>query len=144
MVFNFCSCLQKNTSTTSKNFKEDSTDNLFREFRRICALLSDESSYLGKTSILNKFFSKVKAFHLVFVFQRKFNKKKNFLFLTTLKGSNGKKFEGDLYLWMKLLLPSSVKRVYNLQSKQLIKLFSKLFKTDQNAMLTDLEEGNSS
>lgn len=42
---------------------------------------------------------------------------------------------------MKLLLPSSVKRVYNLQSKQLIKLFSKLFKIDQNVMLKDLEEG---
>lgn len=42
---------------------------------------------------------------------------------------------------MKLLLPSSVKRIYNLQSKQLIKLFSKLFKIDQNVMLKDLEEG---
>jgi hypothetical protein len=35
-------------------------------------------------------------------------------------------FKGDLHLWCRLLLPGVVKRVYNLQSKQLIKLFSKV------------------
>lgn len=35
-------------------------------------------------------------------------------------------FEGDLLLWVKMLLPGVNKRVYNLQSKQLIKLFSQV------------------
>ena len=38
-------------------------------------------------------------------------------------------FEGDLLLWVKMLLPGVNKRVYNLQSKQLIKLFSQVKKT---------------
>ena len=38
-------------------------------------------------------------------------------------------FKGDLHLWCRLLLPGVVKRVYNLQSKQLIKLFSKVSDT---------------
>jgi hypothetical protein len=38
-------------------------------------------------------------------------------------------FKGDLHLWCRLLLPGAVKRVYNLQSKQLIKLFSKVSDT---------------
>lgn len=40
------------------NFRPDSDDNLFREFRRICERLAGESSYLGKTAILHKFFLK--------------------------------------------------------------------------------------
>lgn len=32
----------------------------------------------------------------------------------------------SLFLWCKLLLPNSEKRIYNLQSKQLIKLFSQV------------------
>ncbi|CAG2055015.1 unnamed protein product, partial [Timema podura] len=51
-------------------------------------------------------------------------------------------FKGDLLLWCRLLLPGHVKRVYNLQSKQLIKLFSRLFKNDQDDMLEDLEKGD--
>ena len=33
--------------------------------------------------------------------------------------------QGDLYLWVKLLLPGAVKRIYNMQNKQLIKIFSR-------------------
>ncbi|CAH0380784.1 unnamed protein product [Bemisia tabaci] len=53
-------------------------------------------------------------------------------------------FKGDLLLWCRLLLPGvgTVKRVYNLQSKQLIKLFSRLFGADQDEMLEDLEQGD--
>lgn len=32
----------------------------------------------------------------------------------------------SLFLWCKMLLPNSEKRIYNLQSKQLIKLFSQV------------------
>jgi len=31
-----------------------------------------------------------------------------------------------MFLWCKMLLPNSEKRIYNLQSKQLIKLFSQV------------------
>ena len=34
-------------------------------------------------------------------------------------------FQGDLYLWVKLLIPGVVKRIYNMQNKQLIKIFSR-------------------
>lgn len=40
-----------------------------------------------------------------------------------------------------MLLPSADKRVYNLQSKQLIKLFARLFGEDPSDMLTHLEKG---
>lgn len=55
----------------NKHYKEDSKDNLFREFRRICADIADESSYLGKTKILHTFllkvcliFKKIENFHI--------------------------------------------------------------------------------
>lgn len=35
-------------------------------------------------------------------------------------------FSGDPYLVLKLLLPGVVKRVYNINSKQLVKLFSQV------------------
>ncbi|XP_055381243.1 DNA ligase 3 [Condylostylus longicornis] len=107
----------KETSSTSKDkaFKEDSEDNSFQVFQNLCEKIAKESSYNKKSEILQ-----------------------NFL----IKGSNNKTFEGDIYLWMKLLLPSAVRRVYNLQSKQLIKLFSKIFRANQKDMLTDLENGD--
>ncbi|KAJ6638894.1 DNA ligase 3 [Pseudolycoriella hygida] len=100
---------------TGKNYKESSHDNRFKEFRKICDKLSNESSYLGKTAILNRFL---------------------------IKGSNDKQFEGNLFLWIKMLLPAADKQIYNLQSKQLIKLFSKLFNVSQSDMATDLERGD--
>lgn len=45
-------------------------------------------------------------------------------------------------LWCKLLLPGAVKRIYNLQSKQLIKLFARLLLQDEDAMLEHLEQGD--
>lgn len=45
-------------------------------------------------------------------------------------------------MWIKMLLPNADKRIYNLQSRQLIKLFAKIFNADQAEMLTDLEQGN--
>lgn len=50
------------------------------------------------------------------------------------------KFHGDLYLTVKLLLPGVVKSVYNLNDKQIVKLFSRIFKCDQDAMVRDLEQ----
>lgn len=92
-----------------------SKDDKFREFRRLCGMVSNESSYLKKTDIFKQFF--------------------NF-------GTSGKGFEGDLYTLVKLLIPGAIKRTYNLQSRQLVKLFSQIFKTDLDEMTTDLEQGD--
>ena len=62
------------------------------EFRRLVANISDVSSYLSKTELVKNFF---------------------------LKGSDKTKFQGDLHVWIRLLLPGVIKRIYNLQSKQL-------------------------
>ncbi|KAJ7388204.1 DNA ligase 3 [Desmophyllum pertusum] len=94
---------------------KNSKDNAFREFRRICARLAEEPSYNAKSKILADFFD---------------------------KGSSGDGFAGDLTLWVKMLLPGVNKRVYNLQSKQLIKLFSQIFGCSQDDMMTDLEQGD--
>ncbi|XP_021931838.1 DNA ligase 3, partial [Zootermopsis nevadensis] len=95
--------------------KESHKDNSFRQFRRLCATLSETESYNEKTAIVRKFFT---------------------------KGTNGSNFRGDLHLWCRLLLPGIDKRVYNLQSKQLIKIFSKIFSVDHVEMLMDLERGD--
>ena len=93
----------------------DHKDNSFREFRRLCALIAEEPSYNAKTEIVSRFF---------------------------LKGSDGKSFQGDLYVWVRLLLPGVVKRIYNVQSKQLVKIFSKIFGAVEEDMLEDLENGD--
>lgn len=85
-------------------------ESTFREFRRICERIGNESSYLEKSKVLSDFF--------------------------------GSGFEGDVYLWAKLLLPMNEKRIYNLQSKQLVKLFSRIFHTNAAEMLKHLENGD--
>lgn len=62
-------------------------------------------------------------------------------FINVVQGCNGEQFEGKLFVWIKLLLPGTDKRVFNLQSRQLIKLFAKMFRVDQSDMLTHLEQG---
>ncbi|XP_022799569.1 DNA ligase 3-like isoform X2 [Stylophora pistillata] len=103
------------SSSPLKGDADDSKDNSFREFRRICIKLAEEPSYNNKSKILSDFFE---------------------------KGSSGGGFVGDLMLWVKMLLPAVNKRVYNLQSKQLIKLYSQIFGCSQDDMITDLEQGD--
>jgi DNA ligase-3 len=90
-------------------------DNSFREYRRLVANIAEISSYLSKTELVKDFFT---------------------------KGSDKAKFNGDLHVWIRLLLPGVVKRIYNLQSKQLVKIFSRIFGAKESAMLTDLEQGD--
>lgn len=90
-------------------------DCLFREFRRLVADISNESSYLEKTKLVREMFK---------------------------KGSDGSGFKSDVALWCRLLLPGVAKRIYNLQNKQLVKLFSRIFGTDHNEMLEHLEQGD--
>lgn len=100
---------------STSNVKKGENKCLFREFRKLIVEVTNESSYLEKTAIIKTFLT---------------------------KGSDGSGFKGDIIQWCRLLLPGVVKRIYNLQSKQLIKLFSKIFGTDQDDMLEDLEKGD--
>ena len=50
------------------------------------------------------------------------------------------KFHGDVYLTVKLLLPGVIKSVYNLNDKQIVKLFSRIFRSNQDDMVRDLEQ----
>uniref|UniRef100_A0A672HDF0 DNA ligase n=1 Tax=Salarias fasciatus TaxID=181472 RepID=A0A672HDF0_SALFA len=90
-------------------------DCLLREFRKLCAMVAENASYNVKTQIIEKFLR---------------------------KGSAGDKFHGDLYLTVKLLLPGVVKSVYNLNDKQIVKLFSRIFRSNQDDMVRDLEQGD--
>ncbi|XP_052819765.1 DNA ligase 3-like [Mya arenaria] len=103
------------SSSNGSSVLQSGKDDSFREFRRLCADIAEENSYTGKTAIVSKFIT---------------------------KGSSGDGYEGNLYLLMKLLLPGVVKSVYNLNNKQLVKLYSQIFHTSQKAMLEDLEQGD--
>ncbi|XP_022127272.2 DNA ligase 3 [Pieris rapae] len=114
----------KNVSTGPKNTKTETMssnqseilteDNKFSTFHTLCKKISRVDAYTDKTAAVNNFFT---------------------------KGCTDK-FEGDLVLWCKLLLPQVSKRVYNLKSKQLVKLFSRIFIIDHDDMLTHLEQGD--
>ncbi|XP_014234355.1 DNA ligase 3 isoform X1 [Trichogramma pretiosum] len=95
--------------------KKISQDDKFSEFQRLCHDISNESSYLEKTAIVKKFFT---------------------------QGSQSNGFQSDIILWCRLLLPLAEKRIYNLQSKALIKLFSRILGQNEDAMLEDLEQGD--
>ncbi|XP_055938464.1 DNA ligase 3-like isoform X2 [Argiope bruennichi] len=89
-------------------------DNSFQRFRKICTKLGKHPKYTDKTAILEEFFT---------------------------KGSDGESFKGNLYLWVKMLLPAVEKRVYNLQTTQILKIFSKIFQASKEEMVDDLQEG---
>ncbi|KAM7373992.1 hypothetical protein PAMP_006672 [Pampus punctatissimus] len=90
-------------------------DCLFREFRKLCAMVAEINGYNVKTQTIERFLR---------------------------KGTAGDKFHGDLYLTVKLLLPGVIKSVYNLNDKQIVKLFSRIFKCNQDDMVRDLEQGD--
>lgn len=98
-----------------KNDEVKTNDNNFSEFITLCKKISQVDAYTEKTVVVNTYFT---------------------------KGTDSKAFKGDIALWCKFLLPQVTKRVYNLKSKQLVKLFSRIFKKDQDDMLTHLEQGD--
>lgn len=102
-------------SPSKKKTAPNLEDNKFSNFHKLCKKISKVDAYTEKTATVNIFFT---------------------------KGSDGQSFKGDLALWCKLLLPQVCKRVYNVKSKQLVKLFSKILQTDQDDMLTHLEQGD--
>lgn len=105
------------TKTSDIDTKKDTDieDDKFSTFFTLCQKISKVDAYTEKTAVVNNFFT---------------------------KGCDGKKFQGNIKLWCKLLLPQVSKRVYNLKSKQLVKLFSRIFSTDHDDMLTHLEQGD--
>ncbi|GAB5580786.1 DNA ligase 3 isoform X1 [Prionailurus iriomotensis] len=88
-------------------------DCLLREFRKLCAMVAENPSYNTKTQIIQDFLR---------------------------KGSAGDGFHGDVYLTVKLLLPGVIKSVYNLNDKQIVKLFSRIFNCNPDDMARDLEQ----
>ncbi|XP_044259294.1 DNA ligase 3-like [Tribolium madens] len=106
-----------NLSVLSDGFANEGVhkDNCFREFRTIVAKVSNVSSSEEKIAIFRETFT---------------------------KGSDGGGFKGDITLWCKLLLPTVMKRVFHLQTKQLIKIFSKIFGVSDEAMTGHLEQGD--
>uniref|UniRef100_A0A915KFN9 PARP-type domain-containing protein n=1 Tax=Romanomermis culicivorax TaxID=13658 RepID=A0A915KFN9_ROMCU len=86
-------------------------NNSFEQFCLLCDRISSVSGYLQKTKVVKDF--------------------------TTmgLTGGGTDKYRGDLYILLKLLLPGVVKRVYNINSKQMVKLFSQIYNVDYSSML---------
>ncbi|XP_038221753.1 DNA ligase 3 [Zerene cesonia] len=113
-----CTPLKIQAATPTKNNDDtrvQTEDNMFSTFYSLCKKISKVDAYTEKTAVVNNFFT---------------------------KGCDGNKYQGDLVLWCKMLLPQVTKRVYNLKSKQLVKLFSRVFNTDHDDMLTHLEQGD--
>lgn len=102
-------------SSSSSSSSDKVKDCQFKEFRRLVADITNVPGYLDKTNCVKKLLK---------------------------DGTDGTGFKDDIILWCRLLLPGVVKRIYNLQSKQLVKLFSKIFVTDQSDMLEHLERGD--
>ncbi|KAH8306383.1 hypothetical protein KR018_009650, partial [Drosophila ironensis] len=97
----------------SQNVRNE--DNKLDTFRRICDEIAGEASYLKKAERLQRFFA---------------------------RGTSGSGFKGDTLLWVQCLIPAANQRVYNLQNKALIKLFSRIFNASQQQMHLDLEQGD--
>ncbi|CAI9162631.1 unnamed protein product [Rangifer tarandus platyrhynchus] len=103
------------TSLSSSKCDPKHKDCLLREFRKLCAMVAENPSYNTKTQIIQDFLQ---------------------------KGSAGDGFHGDVYLTVKLLLPGVIKSVYNLNDKQIVKLFSRIFNCNSDDMTRDLEQGD--
>ncbi|XP_033342814.2 DNA ligase 3 [Megalopta genalis] len=92
-----------------------SRDDSFEEFQSVCERIARVDAYTDKTAIVRKLFA---------------------------KGSDGDGFKGDTVLWCRMLLPGVEKKIYNLQSKQLVKLFSRILLQDEDEMLEHLAQGD--
>lgn len=103
------------TSLSASKCDPKHKDCLLREFRKLCAMVAENPSYNTKTQIIHDFLQ---------------------------KGSTGDGFHGDVYLTVKLLLPGVIKSVYNLNDKQIVKLFSRIFNCNPDDMARDLEQGD--
>ncbi len=117
--------------------KNNSKDNKFETFQLICKKIADESSHLKKSSLLKDFLKD--GIEKGFLFWKKTKIREKNISKNSTKKLGG--FKGNTYLFMKLLIPNATNRVYNLNSKQLVKLFSRIFGTDQDEMIDHLNKG---
>lgn len=127
-------------------------DCLLREFRKLCAMVAENNSYNVKTQIIEKFLRKGSGggwcvLSLLFCSLWSWGCDRIKARISTPKCLFEiffplilDKFHGDLYLTVKLLLPGVVKSVYNLNDKQIVKLFSRIFRCNQDDMVRDLEQ----
>ena len=107
---------KSNSSTKAEEVSRGSSkDDAFHEFQRLCDHLAKVDAYTEKTAIVRKMLT---------------------------KGSERDGFKSDAKLWCRMLLPGVAKRVYNLRSKQLVKLFSRILVQDEDDMLEHLEQGD--
>eukprot|EP01147_Barroeca_monosierra_P002945 gene2945-5746_t len=90
-------------------------DDSFANFCTLCKRIADLPSYNDKTEAIRNYIT---------------------------EGEKGKGFGGDLYLVIRLLLPRSPKRVYNMKDKAFVRVFSQLLGCDPAAMTSDLEKGD--
>ncbi|XP_069470992.1 DNA ligase 3 isoform X2 [Ambystoma mexicanum] len=107
--------ISHSSSLSAKLCDPKHKDCSLREFRKLCTMVADKPSYNVKTQIIQDFLQ---------------------------KGTAGDGFHGDVYLTVKLLLPGVIKSVYNLNDKQIVKLFSRIFNCNQDDMVRDLEQGD--
>ncbi|OAD52215.1 DNA ligase 3 [Eufriesea mexicana] len=103
------------SSKSPEKVRKPTRDDAFEVFQQLCNDVAKVDAYTDKTAIVRKMLT---------------------------KGSSGDGFKSCVKLWCRLLLPGAVKRVYNLQSKQLLKLFSRILLQDEDEMLEHLEQGD--
>jgi DNA ligase 3 len=116
----------------AESLSSDCNDNKFSEFQRIVRRIANEPSYTSKSNILQRFLQVVRS-------ERKLKKGIAIKTFCSFQGT-GKKFEGDVELWLRLLIPKDQKRVYNLQDKQIVKIFVTIFRSDHQDMTDDVAE----
>ncbi|CAD6995093.1 unnamed protein product [Ceratitis capitata] len=88
-------------------------DNRLETFSNVCDEIGAERSYNNKAQLLKEFLE---------------------------KGTDRKGFKGDVLLWVQMLIPGATQRVYNLQNKQMLKLFSRIFVCEPQDMQRELEQ----
>nr|KAF6309052.1 DNA ligase 3 [Pipistrellus kuhlii] len=123
-----CASPTPKASLSSSKCDPKHKDCLLREFRKLCAMVADNPSYNSKTQIIQDFLRKGSAGGEAGAFCS---------FRLSPDG-----FHGDVYLTVKLLLPGVIKSVYNLNDKQIVKLFSRIFNCSPDDMARDLEQGD--
>ncbi|XP_077285020.1 DNA ligase 3 [Arctopsyche grandis] len=90
-------------------------DSSFQEFQNLCRNVAKDSKHTSKMMMFKQFFT---------------------------EGSDRTGFKSDISVWIKLLAPSILNRVYNLKDRQLLKIFARLLRVDRDDMMEDLNEGN--
>lgn len=90
-------------------------DDLFQNFVILVGKIANEPSYNSKSAIIKQFIT---------------------------YGTSKRGFEGNLEIWLTLLMPHIDSRIYNLKDKQIVKLYSRIFGLRHEDLLKDLYSGD--